>query len=153
MMTPYTYRNARMLADGRIDCEIDHPRLGWLPFTADPEDGVEKGRDTHAQIVADGTAAPYVAPAPKTEAELLIEWRAQAECSPLQGQLALGEERWLRVEAILSDPATPWAMKQTIRTAQVWKRNSQDIDALAWMLGLSEVEVDDLFRLAVTITV
>lgn len=151
-MTAYTYRAARMLADGRIDCEIEHPRFGWLPFTASPSDDVEAGRDTHAQIVADGAAAPYEPPAPDPEGDLM-RWRASVECTPLQGQLALGETRWLRVEAILADPATPWAMRQTIRTASVWKRNSQDIDALAWMLGLTEGEVDDLFRLAVTITV
>jgi hypothetical protein len=28
-------------------------------------------------------------------------------------------------------------------------RNSQDIDTLAWMLGLSAEEVDELFRVAV----
>lgn len=32
------YRNAKRLANGWIDCEIDHPSFGWIPFTCDPND-------------------------------------------------------------------------------------------------------------------
>lgn len=32
------YRNAKYLENGWIDCEIEHPVLGWIPFTCDPED-------------------------------------------------------------------------------------------------------------------
>jgi hypothetical protein len=28
------YRNPKQWPDGRIDCEINHPDLGWIPFTA-----------------------------------------------------------------------------------------------------------------------
>lgn len=97
------------------------------------------------------TFALSIKTAVEKEAEALAEWRASASCSPLQGQLALGEAQWQRVEAILADPSTPWAMRQAISSAGVWMRKSQHIDTLAWMLGLSEGEVDDLFRLAVTI--
>jgi hypothetical protein len=146
MSTPLNYRDATFLADGRIDCWIEHSQWGWIPFTAAADDEEEHGRDLHARILAAGDVAPYV---PPSEEELLAQWRAEAFCTPLQGQLALGEERWLRVEEILSDPSTPWSMKQTIRGASVWMRNSQDIDTLAWMLGLSAEEVDELFRVAV----
>ena len=37
-------RNIRYIEDGRIDCEIDHPKFGWLPFTASPDDVEEFGR-------------------------------------------------------------------------------------------------------------
>ena len=54
------YRNAVYIADGRIYCEIEHPEYGWIPFTADPNDVAEHGREIFARIVAEGSAAPYV---------------------------------------------------------------------------------------------
>ncbi|MFA9232003.1 MAG: hypothetical protein ACEQSU_14865 [Microgenomates group bacterium] len=31
-------RNPVAIADDRIDCEINHPAHGWIPFTADLHD-------------------------------------------------------------------------------------------------------------------
>jgi len=57
-------RNARFTADGHsIDCEINHPTLGWIPFTASPDDPEAFGKDVYATIVAAGGIAPYEAPA------------------------------------------------------------------------------------------
>lgn len=39
------WRNAVPLDDGRIDCEINHPQFGWIPFTADPDDVEPHGRE------------------------------------------------------------------------------------------------------------
>ena len=63
------YRNAQFLADGRIDCEIEHPSYGWIPFTADPNDVEPHGRVIFDAIVAEGTALPYVAPEVEAEVE------------------------------------------------------------------------------------
>lgn len=57
------YRNATTNADGTIDCEIEHPRWGWIPFTASPDDCESFGRQLHAHIVEQGAAAPYIPPA------------------------------------------------------------------------------------------
>ena len=33
------YRNAKYINDnGWIDCEIEHPQFGWIPYTLDPAD-------------------------------------------------------------------------------------------------------------------
>lgn len=32
------YRNARRVQNDQIDCEINHPDYGWIPFTANPAD-------------------------------------------------------------------------------------------------------------------
>lgn len=45
-------RNPRFTADNRIDCEIEHPAYGWIPFTADPNDAEQHGRDIHATALA-----------------------------------------------------------------------------------------------------
>lgn len=63
------YRNAKRLLDGRIDCEIEHPSLGWIPFTCDPNDtGAQFDvAALHAQMDADPDTAAYV---PPTQEEL-----------------------------------------------------------------------------------
>lgn len=62
-------RNAIYNAFGGIDCEINHPKFGWIPFTASPDDSEELGREAHAQIIAGeaGAVAPYVAPSTSSE--------------------------------------------------------------------------------------
>jgi len=49
-----------------IDCEIEHPVYGWIPFTAASDDVEAQGRDIFAAIEAGqaGTIADYVPPAP-----------------------------------------------------------------------------------------
>ncbi|MBQ2263272.1 MAG: hypothetical protein II336_18160 [Loktanella sp.] len=54
------FRNATYNHLGTINCEIDHPKFGWIPFTASPDDVEALGRDIFATAQAD--AAPYVAP-------------------------------------------------------------------------------------------
>jgi hypothetical protein len=46
---------------GTIDCEVNHPTYGWIPFTASPDDPVEHGRELYAELTQ-GEVAPYVAP-------------------------------------------------------------------------------------------
>ena len=50
-------RNPRYTATGRIDCEINHPEFGWLPFTASPEDAEPHGREIFALAEALGPTA------------------------------------------------------------------------------------------------
>lgn len=52
------YRNARYIEDGRIDCEINHPVYGWIPFTADPNDDVLFGRQMFEALK--DIAVPYI---------------------------------------------------------------------------------------------
>lgn len=47
--------------DGTIDCEIEHPVFGWIPFTASPVDVEPIGRSIFQGIVdgAAGDIQPY----------------------------------------------------------------------------------------------
>jgi hypothetical protein len=59
-------RNAVRRSAEVIDCEIEHPVYGWIPFTATTYDVEQSGRDIFAAIEAGdaGAIADYVPPAP-----------------------------------------------------------------------------------------
>lgn len=59
------YRNAKHINErGWIDCEIEHPEFGWVPYTLDPED-VDKTVDNNKllkEMSANEDVAAYVPP-------------------------------------------------------------------------------------------
>jgi len=57
-------RNLQYNALGTIDCELEHPAYGWIPYTASPDDSDESCRALHAAILDGdhGEIAVYVAP-------------------------------------------------------------------------------------------
>ncbi|AFM54659.1 hypothetical protein P12053L_54 [Celeribacter phage P12053L] len=64
------YRNAKYINDnGWIDCEIEHPQFGWIPYTLDPADTdmTINNDELLAAMSAKGDVAAYV---PPTQAEL-----------------------------------------------------------------------------------
>ena len=71
------YRNAKRLANGWIDCDIEHPDHGWIPFTCDPNDtGAQFDvAALYAAMEVDPATAPY---APPTEAEILATASTEA---------------------------------------------------------------------------
>jgi len=94
----------------------------------------------------------WVTPTPDP-AELLAAERATMKCSRLQGRLVLGEATCTALDAMAADPATPWAMRQTIQNAIEWNRMSQSMTELGYLLGYTDTQMDDLFRLAMTVDV
>ena len=63
------YRNAKYIDATRIDCEIEHPVHGWIPYTLDPADTdmtINNG-DLLSAMASAGDVAAYV---PPTQAEL-----------------------------------------------------------------------------------
>lgn len=54
-------RNPKYNKVGLVDCEILHPQLGWIPFSASPDDSEQHGKDVYQRVI-DGEAgeiAPY----------------------------------------------------------------------------------------------
>ena len=86
-------------------------------------------------------------------ADLLATERAAMVCSRLQGRLVLGEATCDALDAMADDPETPWAMRQTIQNAIEWRRTSQAMTELGYLLGYTDEQMDDLFRLAMTVDV
>ncbi len=75
------------------------------------------------------------------------EWDSLV-CSRLQGRLVLGEATCATLDTIAADPATPWAMRETISNAMEWRCNSQSMDELSYLLGYTETQRLELFRIA-----
>ncbi len=86
--------------------------------------------------------------APDTAASLAAE-RAGMSCTPLQGKLAIGETLWTGVVAYSA--TAPWAQQMVVDSSDVWCRNSQDIQFIGYLLGVTDEQMDNLFRLAVTL--
>lgn len=70
-------RNLIYNALGTIDCEIDHPDYGWIPFTASPYDVEPLGQEIHRRALAGefGPIAAYQAPT-KSPAEIIAEYES-----------------------------------------------------------------------------
>ncbi|MGK8235201.1 hypothetical protein ACLGGT_13670 [Roseovarius sp. MS2] len=58
------YRNPKQWPDGRIDCEINHPALGWIPFTAveGDESAALDVTELRAAMLADTALVPVMTP-------------------------------------------------------------------------------------------
>lgn len=53
------YKNARWTRHGGIDCDIEHPVYGWIPFTAKKDDVESFGVALFAELEASGNVAPF----------------------------------------------------------------------------------------------
>ena len=105
------YRNARYVTEEWIDCEINHPEFGWIPYTLDPAD-TDMTIDNNVLLAAMASAGDVAAYVPPTQAEL-DEAAAQAvreerdmklvtEVDPIAGNT-------LRWAALSAEEQAAWA--------------------------------------------
>lgn len=92
------YRNAKYLKNGWIDCEIEHPNLGWIPFTCDPAD---KGAGFDTKALHDkmraGVVAPYVPPtAAQLAAEEMAILREKRDALLRESDILVLPDRWVK---------------------------------------------------------
>lgn len=61
------YRNARYIDATRIDCEIEHPVYGWIPYTLDPSDTdmTVNNAELLSAMRQRGDVAAYIPPTPE----------------------------------------------------------------------------------------
>lgn len=95
-----------------------------------------------------GKINPFVPPSAQ---DLLADERAGMVCSRLQARIAIGPDTCAALDAMAADLQTPWALRQTLLYAQEWQRNHQSMDELGWALGYDPAQIDDMFRLAMTL--
>jgi hypothetical protein len=105
------YRNAKRLANGWIDCEIEHPDHGWIPFTCNPNDtGAQFDvAALHAQMDADPATAAYVPPTQEElDAEAAGAVRAERD-TKLASEVDTIVSNPLRWADLTAEKQTEWA--------------------------------------------
>ena len=140
------------------------PPHGWSQKAHnDPEPG-RQHRVALPSAASTGAAAvalvqSMLAPEPEVSAEA----KAAAELAARRSDYGLqpparSPHRWPAKSVPPSTPpppipATPWAMRETILHANEWRRTSQTIDEMAWLLGFTPEQMDSLFEAAMTVAV
>lgn len=106
------YRNAKYINDnGWIDCEIEHPIYGWIPYTLDPADTdmTVNNYDLLAVMAANGDVAAYVPPTQEElDAQAAADVRAtrNMKLSAEVDQIAGNALRWA---ALTAEQQQAWA--------------------------------------------
>tara|TARA_R110001599_G_scaffold14046_1_gene61964 strand:- start:396 stop:779 length:384 start_codon:yes stop_codon:yes gene_type:complete len=101
------YRNAKHISEGRIDCEIEHPMYGWIPYTLNPAD--IKNDDLLASMALADDVAAYVPPTQaEIDAEIAKQIRADRGVLLLELDAFVGNP--LRWSALDADTQAAWAL-------------------------------------------
>ena len=128
-------------------------QIGVVTFVGRRVRYIDSGPEYEAAVAAGPLPfAPIQDPAPTPEeiAAILAAERAGMSCTPMQGQIALGETYWNIILAWRDTQAT-WAQKVIIDSAQTWVRNSQNIAFFAYLLNFTDEQTDEMFRVAMVI--
>tara|TARA_R110002111_G_scaffold217688_1_gene280020 strand:- start:56 stop:439 length:384 start_codon:yes stop_codon:yes gene_type:complete len=101
------YRNAKHISEGRIDCEIEHPMHGWIPYTLNPAD--IKNDDLLASMALADDVAAYVPPTQaEIDAEIAKQIRADRGDRLTEVDAVAGNAlRWAALDA---DTQAAWAL-------------------------------------------
>ena len=101
------YRNAKHIHEGRIDCEIEHPIHGWIPYTLNPAD--TKNDDLLAAMELADDVEAYVPPTQvELDAALAAEVRADRDGRLAEVDAVAGNAlRWAALDA---DTQAAWAL-------------------------------------------
>lgn len=133
---------------GTIDCEIEHPSYGWIPFTASPDDSEPLGVEIYNQAINGefGAVEEYVPTQPVISIPSFVTMR--------QARLALLQQGLLSQVQIAID-SLPSPQKEAAQIEWDYSsevhRNKPFVQLLSAALGLTEEQLDDLFVLASTL--
>lgn len=135
-----TYENAEYTENGSIRVEQNGKVLNVPKAPGNRHWDELQAMEAAGEI----TIAPYV---PPTEAEQLEEWRKTATVSKFQAKAALAQAGLLgqaKQAVANADEITQIAWED----ATTFNRNSPTIATMAAALGLTDDQVDDLFKQA-----
>lgn len=137
-------KNPRFNADGSIDCEIEHPQYGWVPFTARADDVEAHGRAIHAAAIL-MVPAPYVPqpPAPLPVPQVVTSRQAR-QALLLAGRL---QDVQPAIDAI-ADPVQRGMVQIEWDDSQEFQRTRPTLLALAAAIGMTAQDLDALFTQA-----
>ena len=95
-ITNPTWANAQQTL---INCQIEHPEYGLIPFTASADDPEQHGKDIHAAILAGehGPIGAYVPPPVATPEQMWLRIKAERDRGSDAGGFPVqieGETKW-----------------------------------------------------------
>ena len=128
-------RNAAFNRFGTIDCEIEHPKFGWIPFTASPDDPEKLGKDIHA-VAIKGTVTPYVAPQVLAVIPASVSARQFKLQLEIQG-LTLAVETWVAAQSKL--------VRIAYANSGRFDRNEPMLQAGFAALGFSQAQLESFY--------
>ena len=130
-----------LLNDFGADPVLEGPQPTLTENQYSRYDGAEQVEGTWFTVY---TAVDY------TEEEIaarLEQWRQSTSCTPFQGRMALSDASLLtNAEAAVN--AADDKTKTAWEYALIWQRSSPMISALGAALGMTDVQIDDLFKAA-----
>lgn len=101
-------RNPKTNHRGTVDCEIEHPELGWISFTADPDDVEPFGREVYKEVQK-MEVAPYEPPPPPPLEEREAEVRRKRD-------LLLVKTDWTQLQDVPESTAAAYSVyRQALR--------------------------------------
>lgn len=136
------FRNAKYSSSSgdQIDMEIEHPVYGWIPFTAQPDDPEQLGRDLFA-AATEGEVSAYLPPASDPLAaplDRLTFWLAAAEIGVYKPVVRS------HIDAMPEGPAKYQAL-MWFEEATVYRRYDPLLIQLAAAEGITEPQLDALW--------
>lgn len=139
------YRNARYLANGDIDCEVNHPTHGWLPYTASIDAPDPENRRLFMDVVKGDDVAEYTPPPPPTYEELLAAWRNTAICEMLALQdYLIDVGLFAQAEEVSKTVDDKWRIRWEARGGVIVHRGAEVLDGFAAMIGLAPDDLDNM---------
>jgi len=144
-MLIYAFRKSDMCYTGPVEVPDDTIAIPpYHTFQAPPEQDGYHAVMRGGWVLIEGPTPPD--PQDKIE---LMNWRVSASCSPFQGRVALANAGLLdQVEKIIGDALTPQETKIAWEYALTWNRISPMVSNLSTELGLTDEQIDELFRSA-----
>ena len=148
------WRNPTRNAAGTIDVEINHPRYGWIPFTADAAD-TGAGFDVAALVAEiEAGAVPDAPPPPPlqttqiTFAQLLIGLVAEGWITEAEGEAWLTGTPPAPVIALIGQlpQAQRFAAKARAIRPSIVLRSDPLVIALGTMQGKTPAQLDAFFN-------
>ena len=133
------FRNPAYNAAGTIDVEFNHPQLGWIPFTASPDDNTEYGPAIYAEAIQ-GEVAEYVPPEPVIPDRVTAR---QFKLQLLQAGLLASVEAWIGSQS--------QAVQIAYNNSGTFVRTEPMMQAGFTALGFTPEQIDAFFTAAAEI--
>lgn len=149
-MLIYAYRQSDMCYTGTVEVPDGTTAIPpFHEFRAPPEqDGYHAVMTYQGWILVEGPTPPD--PQPQID---LANWRNTVSCTPFQGRVALSKAGLLaQAQALVDNPDSPEETKIAWEYALEWRRMSSMIISLGGALGLTDEQIDDLYKEAIQIT-